>query len=144
MYGGLCNLAVIEWCKLCGAEGTNAVHRKRIYQDRQDEFRVGLFDALSTDAAGCGRYWREMKHWRDTDFAHFDPDAQRQPKWPHFEAATLAADYYYGWIVAELNEVNHFMHPPDLAHYRRVVRREFDSAAAIALASTKHLPASRI
>lgn len=144
MYGGLSNLAVIEWYKLFGAVGSNALHWQNVYADRKDEFRTGLHAATAMDDAAFTAYRNDIKRWRDTDFAHFDPDAPRPPKWPHFGTALAAADYYYSWIVAELDEGDHHLFPANLAIFRRVVRSGYDSAAGLALTSTKHLPQAKL
>jgi hypothetical protein len=143
IYGGLSNLAVIEWCKLFGSDTTNALHWKRVFPDRQEEFRAGLLDALGIGSEAFTRYWADMKQWRDKDFAHHDPHQPRPEKWPHFGIAAEAADYYYDWVVAELNEVDHNMFPASLRDFRQTVRLQFETAAVLALASTKDLPPTR-
>lgn len=144
LYGGLSNLAVIEWCKLFGAEGSNDLHWKRLFPDRLDEFRAGLYAALGTDATGFHAYWQEMKRWRDTNYAHHEQGAALPAKWPHFDTALAAAEFYYGWVVAELGEQDFYMFPAELGAYRRAVRAEYDGAAVLALQSTRDLPASKL
>jgi len=144
MYGGLSNLAVIEWCKLFGAVGSNALHWQRVFPDRQHEFRIGLHTTTAMDDAAFSAYWRDIKRWRDTDFAHFDPHATRPRKWPHFDAALAAADYYYSWVVAELDERDHHLFPADLASFRRTVRLGYDEAAVCALTSTRDLRQAKL
>lgn len=143
LYGGLSNLAVIEWCKLFGSEGSNDLHWKRLYPDRLDEFRAGLYAATGTDAAGFQAYWREMKRWRDTNYAHHQQGAALPAKWPQFDIALAAAEYYYDRVVAELGEQQFHLFPSELSSYRRVVRAEYDGAAALALQATRHMPPSK-
>jgi hypothetical protein len=140
VYGGLSNLAVIEWCKLFGAVGSNTLHWQRVYADRLGEFRAGLQVATAMDDGAFTAYWREIKIWRDTEFAHFEPDAERPPTWPHFAAALKAADYYYGWVWAELDEGGLSLFPASLTTFRQTIRSDYDNAATLALASTKSLP----
>ena len=144
LYGGLSNLAVIEWCKLFGAEGSNELHWKRLFPDRIDEFRIGLYAATGTDDSIFQSYWCEIKLWRDKDFAHHEQGALLPPQWPHFEIALKAADFYYKWVIEELDEFAHHMLPRDLNRYRQIVRVEYEGAAVLALAATQNLPPSKL
>jgi hypothetical protein len=144
MYGGLSNLGVIEWCKLFGAVGSNRLHWRHVYADREDEFRTGLHAATAMDDAAFTACQREIKRWRDVEFVHFDPDADRPSKWPHFGSALEAADFYYGWVVAELGEQGHYLFPASLTAFRQTVRSDYDKAAALALASTTSLPQRKV
>ena len=143
LYGGLTNLAVIEWCKLFGAEGSNELHWKRLFPDRIEEFREGLFAETGIDAAGFRAYWHEIKLWRDASFAHHEQGATLPPKWPHFDIALQSAEFYYRWVVEELDDAAHYLLPRDLKHYRQIVSAEYESAAVLALAATQNLPKSK-
>lgn len=144
MYGGLSNLGVIEWCKLFGAVGSNRLHWRHVYADREGEFRIGLHAATAMDDVAFTACQREIKRWRDIDFAHFDPDAERPSNYPHFGTALHAADFYYSWVQAELGEQDHYLFPASLTAFRQTVRPDYDNAAALALASTKHLPQRKV
>ncbi len=142
MHGGLSNLAVIEWCKLFGAKGSNALHWQRVYSDRECEFRTGLRAATAMNDPAFTVYWRNIKSWRDSNFAHFDPDAELPPKWPNFDTAIAAADYYYSWVNVELAKSEFHLHPATLKTFRQTVRSGYDKAAALAVHSTKDLSQS--
>ena len=137
IYGGLTNLAVIEWCKYFGAPRTNVSHWKRIYQDDIDEFRLGLVQSTGLSEDAFRTYWSEVKSWRDTDFAHSDPDAQKPSKYPDFAIALKAADYYYDRVYKELSELSHFFDIADLKHYRKVFNYNTASVAERALNATR-------
>jgi hypothetical protein len=144
LYGGLSNLAAIEWCKAFGANHSNKLHWKRVYTADENGFRAAMLTAVRLTHAEFTDYWAGIKHWRDTDFAHTDPDAEKLPQWPHFEVGLLAADFYYDRVLTELsNDHGVDMLPRDLAHYRTIFDADVSQAAKLALAATATLPPSR-
>lgn len=138
-YGGLMNLSVIEWCKLFGSDKNNDLHWKNVYANRIDDFRSRMIEASGVSASAWKAYHSHLKNWRDQEFAHEDIDARPRERYPHFDIALAVAGFYHAELIAELDELEVFSLPKDLAQWRKIYRAEFDVAAPIALASTAHL-----
>lgn len=92
--------ASILWSMVFGNENTSQIHWKKLLtekaEEREKEFRSGLFFSLKIDANSWLEYWKEMKHFRDNFAAHralkFDEPV------PKFNMAVDASFYYDDWV----------------------------------------------
>jgi len=84
IYGNLTDAAVLEWCKLFGADDNEKqpVHWKSLVED-QDEFRNKLLASLNISRAEWDEYWKQLKAYRDHAVAHYDPRQAAITHYPH-------------------------------------------------------------
>lgn len=146
IYGNFVDVAVIDWCKLFGShnEESQPLHWKNVVpNDKHDEFREGLYDAVGVTEAEWLVYWQEIKNYRDKHAAHFDAEylsPENNPQYPVFDWALDAVYYYYEWILDYL-QVRGDLHayPKDIRNYCERFQVQAEEAANRAIAATANM-----
>ncbi len=133
IYGNLLDVAVLEWCKLFGAD-SELTHWKRVVRDH-DGFRRGLLAALGIDQKKWANYWEEMKVYRDALVAHHagSPNVSR---YPDLGLALESCYFYYAYVIAELRALGEARFPDDLKEYGARFAAQARVIGERALAST--------
>ena len=139
IYGNLLDVAVLEWCKLFGAD-SEPTHWKRVVSDH-DAFRQALLAALKIDEATWAMYWEEMKAYRDALVAHH-VGGSAVIRYPSLELALESCYFYYSHVIAELRKFGEARFPDDLKDYSARFAAQAREIAERALASTAGIPES--
>jgi len=92
IHGDLLDVAVVEWCKIFGAD-REPTHWKKVVDDH-DSFRRELLTFVGVDDATWSEYWKTMKAYRDAEVAHKfkNPDLTH---YPSLEIALQSSYFYY-------------------------------------------------
>jgi hypothetical protein len=141
IYGNLTDMAVLEWCKLFGADDseTQPVHWKSVAQD-QDRFREKMLSSLGISREAWNEYWTEMKTYRDHAIAHFDPrQSVSISRYPPFDIALKSSYFYYAYLRSELSKLGEGLLPEDLEEYSLRFAKKCNEVATVALNATKHI-----
>jgi hypothetical protein len=133
IYGNLLDVAVLEWCKLFGAD-SEPTHWKKVVADH-DAFRRDLLKSMAIDEATWTDYWNEMKAYRDAQVAHdfVDPDVTR---YPSLGLALKSSYFYYTYVIGELQKLGEYRVPNDLEEYGTRFAAQAREIAVNAIAST--------
>jgi hypothetical protein len=134
IYGNLLDVAVLEWCKLFGAD-SEPTHWKRVVADH-DAFRQDLLKSMGIDEGRWVDYWNEMKAYRDAQVAHdfVDPDVTR---YPSLDFALKSSYFYYIHVISELRKLGEQRFPDNLEEYGTRFAAQARQIAANAIASTR-------
>ena len=133
IYGGLLDLAVLEWCKLFGSNG-ETTHWKELVDDI-DDFRNNLFNTVGIDQKQWENYWDKMIAYRNDFIAH-DRDNLDLKTYPELDIALESSYYYYNYLIKKLRELGDHQYPNDLREYCNQFSKQAQSIAQIAVAST--------
>jgi hypothetical protein len=138
IYGNLTDIAVLEWCKLFGADDdqNQPVHWKNLTTDA-DQFRKEMFSTLDIYESKWKSYWAEMKRYRDQSVAHHDFRRVQIKTYPQFDLALESSYFYYGYVVSELTKYGINQQPKDLRAYGRDFANQSHDIATAALEATK-------
>jgi hypothetical protein len=133
IYGNLLDVAVLEWCKLFGAD-SEPTHWKRVVADH-DAFRRDLLKSMGINEGTWAAYWNEMKAYRDAQVAHdfVDPDVTR---YPSLDLALKSSYFYYIHVISELRKLGEKRFPNDLEEYGARFTAQAREIAVMAIAST--------
>jgi hypothetical protein len=133
VYGNLLDVAVLEWCKLFGAD-SEPTHWKRVVSDH-DSFRRALRRALGIDEAKWADYWEEMKAYRDALVAHH-VNSSSVTRYPSLDLCLESCYFYYAHVIKELRSLGEVRFPDDLKEYSARFASQAKEIAERALAST--------
>ena len=133
IYGTLLDVAVLEWCKIFGADA-EPTHWKRVVSDH-DAFRSQLLDSLHIAEVQWAAYREEMKAYRDGAVAHQTDDPQVS-SYPHLELALESSYFYYSYVIRELRRLGEKRFPDDLRNYSTAFRAQSRKIAERAILAT--------
>jgi hypothetical protein len=135
IYGTMLDMAIIDWCKLFGANEDSQHWKNVVPESEHDDFRRDLHKAVGMSRDKFHRYWEELKLYRDTRATHYDPFGS-MPKYPQFDVALKAAYFYYAILnrMHERGEAHHY--PVDFADYCLRFSEQAREAAKLAIAAT--------
>jgi len=134
IYGNLLDVAVLEWCKVFGADA-EPTHWKNVVTDH-DTFRDGLLESLEIDIATWEAYWEEMKNYRNNLIAHHIEDNKVVSKFPKLDLVLESSYYYYAYLITELREGGETRFPDDLKEYSAIFAEQATEIAEKALGAT--------
>lgn len=133
IYGNLLDVAVLEWCKLFGAD-SEPTHWKKVVSNH-DAFRQGLLAALGIGHKKWVEYWEQMKAYRDALVAH-QADGSPVRQYPSLDLALESCYFYYTHLIAELRALGETRFPDDLRGYGARFAAQARTIAERALSST--------
>ncbi len=139
IYGNLLDVAVLEWCKLFGAN-SEPTHWKRVVSDH-DAFRQALLAALGIDQPTWVAYWEEMKAYRNALVAHH-VGGTTVTRYPSLDLALGSCYFYYSHLIEKLQKLGEARFPDDLRDYGARFEAQAREIAERALASTAGIPES--
>lgn len=137
IYGNLLDVAVLEWCKLFGAD-SEPTHWKRVVSDH-DAFREALLAALGINQPTWVAYWEEMKAYRDALVAHHAPETT-VARYPSLDLALESSYFYYAHLIEKLRRLGEARFPDDLREYSGRFEAQAREIAGRALTSTARIP----
>lgn len=135
IYGGLLDLAVLEWTKVFGSNA-EPTHWKGIVDDH-DAFRNELFRSIGVSERQWSEYWNEMKAYRDEAVAHHS-----NPSFTHYPKLDLALQscyFYYGYVIAKARSLGETKYPDSLEEYCKDFATQSSTIAKLALDATAGL-----
>jgi len=134
IYGSMLDIAVIEWCKVFGADN-QPTHWKKIIANHQ-QFRSGLLSYLGkTEDVWC-EYWESMKDYRNNHAAHH-LGVKPGDIYPVLELALKSSFYYYSFLIKEVRGLGYACFPESLESYYNDFYNQTIKVAKAALESTK-------
>lgn len=131
-YGGLMDLAVINWCKIFGSNA-EPTHWKGVVDDTQ-AFRTQLLNYLSIDFGIWEEYWNHMKKYRDEFVAHRLSNSIVD-RYPDLEIASNSSYFYYSYLSKLLDDET----IPKLNEYSDRFYGQSLEIAKVALNATKDI-----
>ena len=114
IYGGLLDLAVLEWCKLYGANA-EPTHWKELVIDHE-QFRSDLLTTLNIEPEVWATYWNHMKGYRNEYIAH-DLAEKGVDQFPTLDLALESSYFYYDYLYKELIKTGKTNYPEDIREY---------------------------
>jgi hypothetical protein len=116
IYGNQLDVAVIEWCKVFGAD-SEATHWKKIVPTRDHaRFRADLLASTGMTSSNWESYWKEMKLYRDNLAAHHNSE-NRVARYPKLDMALRSSYFHYQYVIGELRQLGESGFPNDLEEY---------------------------
>jgi hypothetical protein len=134
IYGILLDTAVLEWCKVFGAD-SEPTHWKKVVAD-PDAFRARLLEVLGRDPDSWREYRDHLKQYRDNFIAHQD-NQTAVATFPDLTLALEASYYYYEYLIAEWRRMGEERFPDDLREYARRYVEQARSNVRLALEATR-------
>lgn len=115
VFSNCLDMAVLEWCKLFGANAEHH-HWSKVFSDK-DQFRQHILKAVGMTKDQWKTYWEELTQYRNQAVSHFAPDF-KPPRYPDLEPAlkSVIACYEYLLIKLEKYGISHNF-PPSLKIY---------------------------
>lgn len=138
IHGNQLDIAVLEWCKVFGADGEATHWKKIVPPSNHDQFRDGLLQVIGVTAEEWAAYWNEMKAYRDNLVAHHI-ELKRIASYPALDLALKSSYHYYSYLIKELRALGETRYPDDLQIYCVAFAIQAHEIAAVAVASTATL-----
>lgn len=115
IFSNCLDMAVLEWCKLFGANAEHH-HWSKVFSDK-DQFRQQILRAVGMTKDQWKTYWEELTQYRNEGVSHFSPDF-RPSRWPNLEPALKSVIACYDYLLIKLEEygIQHGF-PPSLKIY---------------------------
>lgn len=136
LYGVLLDVAVLEWCKVFGAD-SEPTHWKSIVPDH-DAFRQDLLEHLEVSEEVWREYWQGMKAYRDSQVAHnfTNPEVTH---YPSLDLALRSSYFYFDLVIAQLRELGEQRFTDDVRGYGDRFLSQARGTAERALAATSEI-----
>jgi len=133
IYGGMLDIAVIEWCKVFGTDD-QPTHWKNYVTD-QNAFRKELLSFLAITQDQWSQYWQHMIDYRNSHAAHH-LGLKEGDTYPALDLALKSCFYYYSKLIEEVKALGINNLPESLEVYSENFYKQALEIAKAALAST--------
>lgn len=135
IHGNQLDIAVLEWCKVFGSD-CEPTHWKNIVPAvKHDQFRNGLFAAVTVTVEEWTAYWRDMKAYRDNLVAHHI-ESTGVANYPVLDLALKSSFFYYNYLIRELRSLGETKYVDDLKVYCEAFEGLAREVATTAVSST--------
>jgi hypothetical protein len=115
IYSNFFDMAVLEWCKLFGANAEPS-HWKKVFADKEDfiKYILGSVNMSSHDWKG---YWTKLTDYRNQNISHFNPNF-KPDFYPELEPALISVMAYYEYLIKKMDQysIEHYL-PSSLRAY---------------------------
>lgn len=139
--GNQMDIAVLEWCKVFGANQEETHWKKVVPDSERDRFRERLLGRLDVTPEIWDEYWNGMKSYRDNLAAHHN-ETNEVSSYPDLELALRSAYFYYSYLIGKLRESGETRFPNDLEEYCHRFESQARDIAGKAIAATAEIEES--
>lgn len=133
IYGGLLDLAVLEWTKIFGSNAEPS-HWKGVVDDH-DQFRTDLLAFVGVSAHEWESYWQQMKSYRDEGVAHHS-NCPSVTKYPVLDLALKSSYFYYSYLLPRYRAEGGTRYPDDIEEYCEKFRAQISDIGKLAIDAT--------
>lgn len=133
IYGGLLDLAVLEWTKIFGSNAEPS-HWKGVVDD-QVTFRKDLLAFVGISESEWEAYWKEMKGYRDEGVAHHS-NCPSVTQYPVLDLALKSSYFYYSYLVPKYRAEGGTKYPDDIEEYCNRLKSQISDIGKLAIDAT--------
>ncbi len=137
MYGGLLDLAILNWTKIFGSNAEPTHWKGIVDDDHHEAFRSDLLSSSGLTENEFSEYWKNMKTYRDEAVAHH-ADSPSFTHYPKLDVALKSCYFYYRFVIKKARELGETKYPDSLEEYCKGFASQTSAVAKLALEATAH------